>query len=194
MPDRVFVAIELAAAPRTLVTRCVTTFLAADPSWAGEKLVAPDVLHVTLAFLGPVPGPGLGDLVERLTSAAAASPSLELSLAQLRCVPSPRRAAMLWITLGGDVGGVERLASTIARAADLEAALRPFVPHITLARARRPRPADPSACARAGAVLSESGREADRSMSVRAATLFSSTLGPAGPSYQRLAVLPLGDA
>jgi 2'-5' RNA ligase len=192
VPGRVFVAIDLPSGTRDLVTRCTDAFVASDPSWAGEKLVAPGLLHVTLAFLGPVPDAALDSLLGRLSAAVAAAPPLELLLAHVRCVPSARRAAMLWVTLGGDLTGVEHLASGVAAAAGLDASDRPFAGHITLARARRPRPADPAACARADAVLFDSGREADRLMSVRAVTVFSSTLGPAGPSYERLAVLPLG--
>ena len=114
MPDRVFVAVELPSRTRDLVSRCTDAFIASDPSWAGEKPVAPGLLHVTLAFLGPVPHTALDALVGRLAVVAAATPPLELALAHVRCVPSARRAAMLWATLAGDVAGAERLASWIA--------------------------------------------------------------------------------
>jgi 2'-5' RNA ligase len=58
-----------------------------------------------------------------------------------------------------------------------------FRPHVTLCRTRTARAAPQDALKAADAALHARGKENDRSVSVRSATLYSSTLGPGGPSY-----------
>jgi 2'-5' RNA ligase len=194
VPGRVFVAVELPVPARDLIVRATEAFVAADPAWAGEKFVAPGLLHVTMAFVGAIPDDAVGELVERIREGVASLPHPTADLGRMRTLPSLRSATMLWATVEGECAPMAELAAVIASAAGLPPAPRPFHPHITVARARRPRPADPAALAVGTAVLSKSGTEADRSVSVRSVTVFSSTLGLAGPTYERLAVLSLGQA
>jgi RNA 2',3'-cyclic 3'-phosphodiesterase len=192
VPGRVFVAIGLPPAACALLADATTSFLRADPPWAREKPVAPQLLHVTLAFMGPVPDPAMPELVAGLRLAAAGTGPFSLRVSAVRPVPSPRRATMVWATLTGDTDAAEGLAAGLARAAGLPADSRPFSPHVTLVRARLPRRVLPDALAAAGAVLSAPGKETDGVVSVRSATVFSSTPGPGGPRYQPLATLMLG--
>ena len=191
MPDRVFAAIEPGVAARALATDAAAAFRGADTSWAGEKFVASAPLHVTLSFFGAVPDPELPELLSKLTNLCAATSPFSLRLDHLRCVPSARRAAMLWLSLTGDTGDAAALAAGIAESAGISVDARGFRPHMTIARARRPRPVSQDAAAAADSALSAPGREADRIVSVPTVTVFASTLGPAGPTYECLAVLPL---
>ncbi len=99
---------------------------------------------------------------------------------------------MLWAVLEdptrrcGDLAGI---ADIVAVGVGLESDARPFVPHITLVRARRPRPVS--------AALLSAAEEQTRlallqPMSVASATLFSSVLTPQGPIHERLARFALG--
>lgn len=192
MPARVFVAIELPPATRLLMTEAMRSFLSIEPSWRTEKPVAHGLLHVTLAFLGAVPDPLLEPLLERLGVAVKDMEPFEVRVAGARAVPSMRHASMLWATLDDASGLAASLSAIIAREAGLPAEGRAFRAHVTLARSRRPRAVGPRAIEAASTLLSDSGRLADRTVSVRSATVFSSTLRSAGPAYEPLALLAFG--
>lgn len=192
MPARVFVAIELPPATRDLMYRAAEAMCAVDPSWLHEKLVRAELMHVTVAFIGAVPDPALPVLLERLRPAAGRTRPFGLRLAGARAVPSPARASMVWATCDGDPGVAAALSATIAEAAGLTGEGRHFAAHATLARARRPRRVEAAALQAASSVLSDAGKEADRAVSVLSVTVFSSTLSSGGPTYERLAILPLG--
>lgn len=193
MPSRVFVAIELPQPVRESLGAAVDALMHADPAWTGEKRVACGLLHVTLAFVGAVADPAMPDLLAAVTAAAGRARPFELRACDVRAVPSPRRAAMVWATLAGDTGAACDLAADVAKAAGL-ACDRPLRPHVTLVRARRPRLVNAEAIEAASALLSGPGKELDGIVSVRSVTVFSSTLGPAGPSYEALARVALGTA
>jgi 2'-5' RNA ligase len=189
MPERVFVAIELPVPVRGLLAEAAAALLRADRAWAGEKPVSPGLMHVTLAFLGFVDDPALPGVVERLRSAASLVGPFGLRVSDITAVPAAGKATMLWAVLADPSGSAARLSSDLARAAGLPATERPFRAHVTLARARRPRSVACEAIAAANAVLSDPGKDADRFVSVRWATVFSSTLTRSGPTYDPLALL-----
>jgi 2'-5' RNA ligase len=191
MPDRVFVAIDLDERTRASLAAATAAVLRADPSWAGEKPVAPLLLHVTIAFVGPVPDAALDALIGRLRRATGTVDPFELTADGVRAMPSASRANMVWATFADPGARAGRLATTIADAAGLPDAPHPFRPHVTLIRARRPRGIAPAAIAAAEHALSETGKEADRIVSVRSATVYSSTLGASGPTYAALATVYL---
>jgi 2'-5' RNA ligase len=191
VPDRVFVAIDLDERTRASLAAATASVLRADPSWAGEKPVAPPLLHVTLAFIGTVPDAALDTLIGRLRRAAGTVDPFELRVDGVRAMPSARRATMVWATLDDPGTRAGRLAATIADASGLPGARRPFRPHVTLIRARRPRRIAPATVGAAEHALSETGKEADRIVSVRSATVYSSTFGASGPTYAALATVHL---
>jgi RNA 2',3'-cyclic 3'-phosphodiesterase len=189
MPGRVFVAIELPGPTRDVLAHATEELVAAAPGWAGEKPVAACLLHITLAFIGPVPDAAVDGLVGRLRDTVAGLEPFSLCISGIRAVPSAGRASMVWADITGDVDRAAALAAAVAAQAAPAPERRPFRPHVTLIRARRPRRIDPAAMAAAGDAVSASGKDPDRAVSVRSATVFSSTLGTGGPTYERLAVL-----
>jgi 2'-5' RNA ligase len=112
------------------------------------RLVAPGRVHLTLKFLGEVSPedlPRLSSALERMGSPGA---SFEAVTSGFGVFPSARRARILWAGIGDGSDELQALARAV------EAALQPegfgpedrsFVPHLTLGRARRPVPFDPSA-------------------------------------------------
>lgn len=104
--------------------------------WAGT-----DAWHVTLAFYGELPDTVLDDLTERVARAARRHPPVELAVAGAGRFGK----AVLWAGVHGDEGdvaAVRRCAQTM-RAVGRRVGVPPddskFRPHVTLARARRPR-------------------------------------------------------
>ena len=213
MPGRVFVAIDLERPAVRLVTEASREFVVRAPGWADEKWVAAPLLHVTLLFLGAVPDPAVEALLTTLSEALSPVPSFDLALTRMRAMPSRHRATMLWTTLDDPSGACDALASVVrtaavgvvpgppaedaagpstsVRAQERAGASHRFHPHVTVCRARRARRAPQEALNAASAVLVHPGKATDRCVSVRSATLYSSTLGPGGPSYAVLGRIAL---
>jgi 2'-5' RNA ligase len=192
VPDRVFVAIELDPRLRARFVAATSAYLSADPSWQGENPVAERLLHVTLAFLGTVPDASLAEGLVALAEAARGSQPFRLEVGRVAPVPTLRRATMLWASMLGDVEDATSLSKRLLAAGGAAGDDRPYRPHVTLVRSRRPRPVDGEALAVANRVLSDGGQDTDNFVSVRSASVFSSRLGPQGPAYEKLAHLELG--
>jgi 2'-5' RNA ligase len=144
----------------------------------GGRVVPPEHLHVTLAFLGHRPDSELAEITAVLRAAAAAAEPAPLEPSGYR---ETRSVAMVVLddlegsatALAGDVGARLEALGVYRREA------RPWLPHVTVLRFReRPRLRPP---------LPELGRI----RAVRAA-LYSSTLGPGGARYQVMESVGLG--
>lgn len=115
-------------------------------SWAKRRSsddrvrwTSPENVHLTLKFLGNVEAEAFGSIRAALGEVCAQHAPFDAALAELGAFPSARRAKTLWIGAGE---GSDRLRSL---AADVDNALaplgfvrekRPYVPHLTLGRAR----------------------------------------------------------
>lgn len=144
----------------------------------GLRLVPPESLHVTLAFLGERPD----DEVDALTAAldAAAAPVPGLALGEPAWLP-PRRPGVLAVDLVDEVGACARLQAAVAAELVALGALTPekraFRPHVTVARVRR-----------GARVAKRVPAISDRmTFAASALTLYRSVLGPHGSRYDALA-------
>lgn len=145
------------------------------------KWVRPESMHLTLKFLGEVPGETFEALLEALETPLGGGGPLRLAPSGLGAFPSTRRARVLWVGLEGDVAPLARLALEIeARVEPLGIPRegRPFAPHLTLGRARGP----------AGVPGLEAALETEigytgPTFTVGALTLYESRLRPQGPAY-----------
>jgi RNA 2',3'-cyclic 3'-phosphodiesterase len=194
VPDRCFVAVELPKCVRSALLNASESFRDAAPAWRDEKWVVPDLLHVTLAFLGPVPDGDVPFLLEALRDVGTRHAAFDLHLSGARAVPSGHHALMVWALLEGDVEPASVLHDLVLEAAGREPDPRPFRPHVTLVRSRRPRRVHHEALADLACALAESGKTRDGVVSVPSLTVLSSTLGVGGPAYRSLGVIPLADA
>lgn len=98
------------------------------------RWVRPEAYHLTLTFLGAVEARVSADLEVRLARAAARCPPLELGLG----APGRFGRRVVWVGVDGDRDRLTRLAAATtaaARRAGLDVDLRPYRPHLTLARA-----------------------------------------------------------
>lgn len=118
-----------------LVRDVETARAALGPDERALRWGAPERWHLTLAFYGDVADPD--PLAVRLARAAARTRPLSLSL-----VGAGRFGrAVLWAGVTGDVADLVRLASRCAAAGrreGLDVEDRPYRPHLTVARSRRP--------------------------------------------------------
>lgn len=144
MTQRLFVALELPEAVREAVAQRVETHRGDLPR---ARWIHPSALHLTLVFLGDVADEPLPALSDALGAAFAPHPPLTLELVGAGTFPPPaprKRARVAWLGVRVD-GGVERLQALqgdVAEAAratvDHEPDRRPYSPHLTLARPKKP--------------------------------------------------------
>jgi RNA 2',3'-cyclic 3'-phosphodiesterase len=179
-PDhlRLFVALELPQPARDALIEFRDA--AADPAvW---RPVAPDALHLTLAFLGRRPATDLAAIDEVLYASVSPAPRLALGTALL--LP-PRRARVLCASLDdldGTLGDLQsRVSDGLAAAGVYTPETRPFRAHATVARLR-PRARAPRAVEAAPEPLEFLGE---------ALTLFVSRLHPSGARYEPIVRLEL---
>ena len=193
MPSRCFLALTLPDRVVRTLGAARDTFLASAPDWAGEKWVTSTLLHVTLAFLGPLDEDDLDAGVLHMRGAAALVPAFDLRLDKVIALPSLGRATMLWATLQDPAGALNGLRDDLLAAfpSAERGSDRPLRPHVTLVRSRTPRHVDGGTLAATSLLVSPSGKGPDGIVSVRSVTLFSSTLRPAGPEYREMAVAEL---
>ena len=104
---------------------------------------------------------------------------------------------MVWATLAAERESLSALASHVEET--LSSVLGPseprphgFRPHVTLVRARRPHVLAADAVDAAETLLADAGKDPDRIVSGRSLTLYSSTLGRGGPTYERIGEVMLG--
>jgi len=188
---RLFVAIEAAPPWREAALearRAIESALDADET-GSLRWVAPDLMHVTLSFLGEVEESHLDALRDALDEVAPAE-VLSLRTEAPAIFGRPDRARVVWLALAGDALALEALATDVDRTARASVGLAPPRqapnPHLTLARVREratreARRAIAHAVEDVAAVLAPSEDGAvDRIVLVR------SHLGPRGPRYEVL--------
>ena len=71
--------------------------------------------HLTLRFLGTIPGDGLPELELALQRACQGNPSPHVQVERLGCFPQANRPRVLWVGFSGDVAPLVRLAASDCR-------------------------------------------------------------------------------
>lgn len=179
---RSFVAVSISEGARRQIAELLNRLR--RESGADVRWVRPELMHLTLAFLGEVSQDFLDSAKSQLTEVARRHEAFTAQLKGLGAFPSPTRARVVWI--GTEQGRRE----VCALQADVVKALcsvgyrpesRPFSPHLSIGRLRVP-----GDVSRATGL----GFESESFMMDRA-ILFRSVLGPGGPSYSRLSEFPL---
>jgi RNA 2',3'-cyclic 3'-phosphodiesterase len=182
---RTFVAVEL---PDTLKTRLGSLSQRFGSAGGAVRWAAPQLLHITLRFLGDVTDDLLPPVVEAARSAAVKSPPFRVTVGGLGAFPTQSAPRVVWVGLEAGPG----LDALGALHAALERELgsrgfpleeRPFSPHITLGRTRQKASgADRAAIGRTLLELQATwsvGSEID----VRQVTVMESIPGRSGPQY-----------
>lgn len=127
---RLFVAIEL---PRSITD----TLVALNPKLPGVRWLSPEQMHLTLSFLGAVEPTAEEKLREKL--GAIRWHAFFLPITGVGTFPAKGRPNIIWVGVGAGHPHLFQLHKRVqdaALAAGLEPDLRPWHPHITLARCR----------------------------------------------------------
>ena len=177
---RLFVAVELPDAIRAAIDAMIEPLRSLD----GFRWTPIENLHLTVAFLGWVEAPVVDTVRERLAEAAAEPEPFEARLGVPGRFPERGKARVLWVGFEDPTGSLAALAAWVqASLRDLfEPDARPFRPHVTVARARRP----------ISVRLPGSPEAKMPTFPVNAITLFRSYLGGEHARYEALERWPLG--
>ncbi len=109
------------------------------PASKDFRLIGPEKLHLTLKFLGDVAEDDLSRVTRALGPLRERHEPFEVSTSGFGAFPSERRARILWAGLGEGSGTLRAVAQSIEdllEPAGFEREQRPYVPHLTLGRAR----------------------------------------------------------
>lgn len=170
---RLFVAIELPESVMQLL-------LALNPELPGIRWSAPEQMHLTLGFFGEVRPAAEEKLCQELN--AIRWKAFFLPITGVGTFPGKGRPKIIWVGLGTAHPHLFQLHKRVqdaALAAGLEAELRPWHPHITLARCR-----DISAESLRPFLKMHTGFDAGM-IRVESFSLNSSALSSAGSVYTR---------
>ncbi len=179
---RSFVAVSISEGARRQIADLLGR-LRREPG-AAVRWVRPELMHLTLAFLGEVSQEFLESAQSGLGEVARQHKAFTMRLKGLGAFPSPSRARVVWVGTEQDKDDVCALQADVVKAlrsVGYQPERRPFRPHLTIGRLRMP--GDVSK-----AVAAEFTSE---SFTIGRVALFRSVLGPAGPVYSILAEFPL---
>jgi len=184
---RLFVAIEIPDNIRSIVQG----FHPFHANWVDDvRNVRRENLHITVKFFGEVTEAHLPALSETLSGARCDGMPFKLQLSAVECFPNRGPIATVALGLAGDTDRLIRFHASLERACEglgFPSERRPYVPHVTIARARPPLPLY------ARQVLQNTSlpRNADQEFLIDEFVLMQSHLNPGGPEYIRLATFPL---
>lgn len=170
---RLFVAIDLPEATKQVLAGL-------DLKMRGLRLTEPEQIHLTIGFFGTVTSQLEEELRTRLS--AIKWKSFFLPITGLGTFPSKGRPSVIWIGVGTGHPHLYQLHKRVQEAAlgaGIDPDLRPFHPHITIARCR-----DVSAEA-IKPFLRKNGNFDAGMVHVEECHLYSSKLTPAGSIHTR---------
>jgi len=159
--------------------------------------VRPDAVHLTLKFLGDIAEGRVEEIHRALSATVLARPRFSVEVKGLGVFPDLRAPRVLWVGLSGQPGQIDSL---VRLAEDVDVALhglgfprelKPFSPHLTLARIKE-RSRDVGKALAGSDLLTQMASLG--SCMVHAVVLMKSDLTPSGAIYTRLWEVPLGEA
>ena len=186
-PWRLFCAIELPKTTCELVLRHIACLKDAVPdaraSWARDAN-----LHLTLKFLGEIPQTSVADFSKAASRAVVEVTPFSIRLGQTGVFPSHGQPRVLWIginDLSGELGELHTHLERESAQAGFAKEARPFHPHLTIARLRKPDNA------RALAVAHKQMEFEPVGIAVTELVVIRSELSSAGSKYTVVSVHPL---
>ncbi len=132
---RIFIALEL---PEEIKKEIAKLQKKLRKAGAKATWVKPEIVHLTLAFLGSVTHKQL-EIIHKILGEITFKP-IKLELGLLGCFPNPERPRIIFVELRGDLKELHYLANQIRQNLKKEAIQfdnKPFVAHITLGRVKK---------------------------------------------------------
>lgn len=188
---RLFTALELPSLWRDELTRVQAELERVCPG--ALRWVRPDLMHLTLVFLGYQPPQLLPDIEDALRSASSDARPFSLSMGSPGCFGSPSSVRVVWVGLADTPSQLLRLHGALASGLSAHGIAfdrKPMVAHITLGRVKNPMDRAASQCFRA--TMGGLRRPKGLVMAAEEFVLMESQLSPGGPSYHVVRRFHLG--
>ncbi len=178
---RAFIALELPDQVKDLISAHIKRLKGLVPREV--KWVDPRIAHLTLAFLGNVSDNRLPVLSRIVDYVGGACPPFSIKAGPLGAFPNERRPRVIWLGLEGNIrclSAMHRRLQGELESGGFPIEKRPFMPHVTLGRARGK-----------GVIAIEEGAlnlpgSSGLEFPVRELALMSSVLTPRGPIHTPL--------
>jgi RNA 2',3'-cyclic 3'-phosphodiesterase len=177
---RCFVAVELPQPMREEIGR-----LQSQIATKGLRLVRPELVHVTIKFLGDVPLEDVGRVAEALGNVKAAP--FQARVLGMGAFPG-KAVRVVWLGLIGNFLELYRNVEQALEPLGFAPEARGFSPHVTLGRVARP---NPEMNRQIGERIAELSSTDYGCFNVDRFYLKKSILTAGGPIYEDLAVFPL---
>ncbi len=184
---RAFLALDI---PEEVKGRLTEWIARLRPLTRGVKWVSPQAMHLTLHFFDDLPEEELAAVSGSLAGTTGRAKPFTFALRGLGCFGQAGKIRVVWCGVeepSGALAELHRSVESSLAAIGFPGESRPFHPHLTLGRLRVP-----SFEPRLSEELKRSAGSAAGEVAVRDATLYQSTLTPAGPVYRALGHFPLG--
>ena len=188
---RAFVAIELSENLRRELGR-IQDSLKSKGVADHVRWVKPEVIHLTLKFLGNVPASTITEIVHAVTQGSEGVKPFTISFSGLGCFPSSSRPNVIWVGAEDDTGTLAHLQTAVEDRLSVlgyPKEKRSYTPHLTMGRVARDVAA--SERRRLGDMIAEQNVGSLGEMQVRDVCLIKSELSPSGARYTRLAAVTL---
>lgn len=189
---RAFIAIELPPAAHAELARVIAQLRTGHER--SVKWVDPEIIHLTLKFLGNTPNEKASAITEAVRQAARTVAPFSLEMTGLGAFPNAGAPRVIWAGVGGDLATLRTLQKQIDQALiplGFAPEARDFSPHLTLGRVRDGVPPRDRADLRKR--LGSIGLPERMGIPVTHVCLMKSTLTPKGPLYDRVSVIPLAE-
>jgi RNA 2',3'-cyclic 3'-phosphodiesterase len=184
---RTFIAIELPEEVRAYLADSQERLRRAG---GDVKWTRPDLIHLTLVFLGEVPTEALADLEKSVREAVTGHAAITLRATGAGRFPPKGLPRVIWIGLEEATGRLLALQKALADATAAfaeKAEDRAYQAHLTLGRVRGPK-----GTRDLEGILDSMSGQTGPTFEAREVTIFKSTLGPQGPTYTALVRIGLG--
>ncbi len=148
---------------------------------AAVKWVEPENLHLTLNFLGEVADTDLYAVCKTVQHAVTDVSAFTMHVSGVGAFPNARRPRVIWAGVRGGADELTFIHDTLGelfRDQGYPGEDRAYTPHLTIGRARQPKPTPELA-----ATLEECATWEAGPTFVREVLVMSSQLSPAGPTY-----------
>ncbi len=179
---RLFTAIDLPDDLLDHLTRILRKMRPLAPlAWS-----RPENLHITTKFIGEWPEDRLPELIASLAHLPT-RPPIPIQLRQIEFFPDSKRPRMLWIRVEPDplLSALAKDTDSALAALGIEPESRPYTPHLTLARIKKP-----GGLKNLAKEVEHLNGSAFRRFEAGSFHLYLSKPGPAGSVYTKLSDFP----
>ena len=186
---RLFIAVELPDTLREELADLQTRLKRDQPP---VRWVKPEAMHLTLWFLGDVPGDQVSHLKIAMMLSFAGQHAVHIRLGAPGAFPNLQQPQVIWVGLAEGEAHLRSWYDALARrlpSLGFHPDPRPFQPHLTLGRVRREASAEQQQ--RLGAALRSLKLSSNHTWNLQRVVLFRSDLRPEGPRYTALAEVDL---